>query len=176
MTARESGGGTPANGRKPHGQPADVFHANFRAMLADLHAWLSDLAPHVAVEEENTQDFWRFRIVPNAENACPVELVLYRAQQVFDLAVGPETYEERSIESLALFPRLLEAIGDGRVVTSVWVSSATGITRSVETVVTLDDGSVWRDEHLGPLADAISPQAAEKHDHAYVRYRPSGSS
>ena len=74
--------------------------------------------------------------------------------------------------SLDLLLPLLEAITAGRVVQRRWISRATGACRAVESIVTLADGTQWRDGRTtGSVAEAVPRDETERHDHHFLPYR-----
>jgi hypothetical protein len=151
--------------------PDDAFRAQLRAVLSRIKTWAASMGDVARIEMSEADTYWRLRAEPAAEHACPLELIIH-ADQHFDLIVGPETYERRPIEDVQLFAQLVEAIGDGRVITRTLASRNTDAVRSVETLVALDGGAKWRGEHLNkPLASAIQAEDCEARERHYVPYR-----
>ena len=148
-------------------QPNDVFERAYVKTVAELEAAMARLS-HVAVtDHETARDFWRGRIDPHAANACPFEVILYRAQ-TFDMTVGPETYEARKIDSLDVFVPILEALSHGRIITRRWSSAVSGAPVRVETLVTLPGDVIWQD-HRQIAAFAADAQI-ERRDCHFVAY------
>jgi hypothetical protein len=124
--------------------PDDLFHARFQATITALRYWAPSIADAAHFDQAETSDYWKMGVKPKVASACPFELVLH-ADQRYDLAVAGESYESRPIESFELFLPFVQAITDGRVVQRHWVSRLTGLERSVETLVTLPNGGIWRE-------------------------------
>lgn len=151
--------------------PDDVFRAQLRDVLAHLRTWTASMDDVARIESAQTDSYWRLESEPVAQYACPFELIVH-ADQRFDLLVGPESYESCPIGTVKLLSQLVEAIGDGRVITRLHVSRNTGAVRSVETVIAVQGGGTWRNERLNqPLASAIHAQDCQAHDRLYVPYR-----
>ncbi|MGE5512829.1 MAG: hypothetical protein ACM31O_16435 [Bacteroidota bacterium] len=149
----------------------DAFRAQLRQIVGQLRSWAAAQAGAARIQESEGETFWRLHAAPAADNACPFELILHHDRH-FDLAAGPEVYERMPTEDLELIPPLVEAIAAGRVIRRTWVSRNTGAVRSVETIITLEDGRTWRRERLNePLARAIGAEDCEAHDHQYAPYR-----
>ncbi|MEQ1712977.1 MAG: hypothetical protein ABL908_16460, partial [Hyphomicrobium sp.] len=128
----------------------DVYKTRLRETTAAIELWLSDLRPVAAIETARDEASWRVSVHPNVPDACPFELVL-RADQQFDIAIGPETYEDLPVGSLDQMLPLLRAIADGGVITRYWTTAATGTLAKVETIVGAA-ASAWRQERvIAPL-------------------------
>jgi hypothetical protein len=151
--------------------PDDAFRAQLRAVVARIRTWVASIDDVARIEMSEADAYWRLRAEPEAEHACPFELIVH-ADQHFDLTVGPETYEERSIGDVQLIAQLAEAIGDGHVITRTLASRNTDAVRSVETLVPLEGGAEWRGKRLNePMASAIRAEDCEARDQHYVPYR-----
>jgi hypothetical protein len=147
----------------------DVFKTRLRVAIGELEVWLATLAPLARVDLDQDEASWRATLVPNAPEACPFELVL-RIDQQFDMAVGPETYEDQPIAELAAFQPLLQAIASGRVVTSAWTTAATGTRIRVRTEIAPIDRPLWaRSRELLPAAALREPELI-RHDRHYAPY------
>jgi hypothetical protein len=150
----------------------DVFRNKLQQTIASLEYWTGDIASAARIERAETDTAWRLCLMPEAPNACPLELIL-RADQHFDITVGDETYEDQRIESLDLFLPLLKAVSGGQVVTRTWRSAATDQKQETETIVTLADGRVWQ----GRANGAVQPNGdrdlrCDRHYVPYVRRTP----
>jgi hypothetical protein len=106
-------------------QSDDTFRRAFEAATARLSAWAEAQRDAADVDCEAAGDFWRLSLAPHAAKACPVELILHRQTQTFDLQVGRETWEGEAIADLGIFETLLQAIVDGQVVSRRLRSAAT---------------------------------------------------
>ncbi len=65
-------------------------------------------------------------------------------QQSYSLTIGGRTYPDLAVDTLDLFPLLVEAIADGRVIERRWSSPNTGVETQVETIIDLGAGRTWR--------------------------------
>ena len=148
----------------------DAFHAKLMLTMASLRAWSGFVADVAVIEDGEIGESWHFGLVPHMPSACPVELVL-RHDQRYDLTVAGESYEDRPIASLDLFPRLIEAIADGRVVRRYAVSRTTGLLHATSTVVRLRDGVVFEDGHPCLDVPALPAPPLEWRDLHFLPYR-----
>ncbi len=93
--------------------------------------------------------------------------------QRYDIAVGDESYESLPIESFDVFLPFAEAIAEGNVVQRRWISRLTGLERSVETLVTLAGGGIWREArgeaHGTPSLEDDGTELRERRFLAYRR-------
>jgi hypothetical protein len=147
----------------------DVFRHGLQATIEGLRYWVPSVHDLARIAEEDTPSFWRLDVRPGVAGACPFELVLH-ADGRYDAIVAGEAYQDRPMTSLGMFLPWAQAITDGRVVQRRWVSSSTGALWSVDTLVTLDGGTVWRN---GELTASVKPSAAacEAHDRHFLPYR-----
>jgi hypothetical protein len=123
------------------------------------------------VEENETGNYWKLSVATRLANECTLEIILHFYQR-YDLAIGGETYESLPIESFDIVMPFVEAVADGRVVQRRWVSRLTGLERSVETLVTLAGGGIWRETRgtstpLPPLDD----DGTELKEKSFLPYR-----
>jgi hypothetical protein len=151
--------------------PDDLFRSRLQTTITALKYWAPSIADSARVEENETGNYWKLSVVPRLANACPLEIILHFDQR-YDLAVGGETYESLPIESFDIFMPFVEAVADGRVVQRRWVSRLTGLERSVETLVTLAGGGIWRETRgtstpLPPLDD----DGTELKEKSFLPYR-----
>jgi hypothetical protein len=154
-------------------QPHDVFRRQFDATVAALGRFAESLADVARVSMEATPDYWVLTLDPHAATACPLELVLHRAQ-VFDIAIGGESYDGRPSLALDAFEALLAAIVAGRVVLRVARSLVSG--RIVRVTSVVAPGSAHEMQFAGMPTDAAlaaSPEleviTAERHFTPYRR-------
>jgi hypothetical protein len=150
--------------------PDDAFHARLAQTMASLRAWSGFVADVAVIENAEIGDAWHFGLAPHMPGACPVELVL-RHDQRYDLTIAGQSYEDREIASLDLFPRLIAAIAEGRVVRRHAVSRATGLVHLTSTIVRLADGSVFEAADPRPAAPALSDPQLEWRDLHFLPYR-----
>ena len=149
----------------------DTFRARLRAVIGQIKTTLARLASVARLDETETGTYWRISIEPAAANACPFELIVHFEQQLFDIVIGPESYESCPIDDGALLPAMVEAIVNGDVITRRWRSANTGAPHSVDTIVPLPDGSDWQRSRLeGAVARAIPAASRISEDHRYAPY------
>ncbi len=67
---------------------------------------------------------------------------------------------------------IVEAIAEGSVVQRRWISRLTGLERSVETLVTMANGGIWRDSH-GALQrmPTLEDDGTELRERRFLPYR-----
>lgn len=150
-------------------QPQDVFNRAFDATTADIDSWLPTLRGVAAVEREMTDQYWRGRLRPHEASACPIELMLSRAQ-VFDCDIGNESVVGLRIADLGLFLPLLKAVADGRVILRSWSSLATGSVIVREQIVLLGPEQTWAVRRMVRAGTAATEATAVADDHVYVSY------
>ncbi|WP_045837175.1 hypothetical protein [Hyphomicrobium sp. 99] len=92
----------------------DVFRDRLEQTLVDIEGWGAAIRDCADVGIAASDRYWRMVVVPNEDLACPFELMI-RSDQKFSLKLAAETYEDRPIERLDLFPALVRAIEAGRV-------------------------------------------------------------
>ena len=149
----------------------DAFRYRLWAAVESLRYWAPTITDVARVESSETAATWTMAIRPLVEHACPLDLTL-KATQLFDLTIAGEVYDNRSIASLDHILPLIERITGGHVIQRRWVSAATGAVRTVETLVTLADGTVWQDGRTaGPVASVIAKEETERHDRHFLPYR-----
>lgn len=83
--------------------PNDVFRDRLERTLIDLEAWAKATADCAEIGIAASERYWRMVVVPNADLACPFELMI-KSDQKFGLKLAAETYDDRPIERLDLFP------------------------------------------------------------------------
>lgn len=151
--------------------PDDVFRSKLQTTMTALRYWAPAIADSARVDENETGSFWKMKVVPFTPNACPFELILHFDQH-FDLAIGEEAYEALPIEGFDLFMPFVEAVAAGNVVQRRWVSRFTGLERSVETLVTLANGGIWRESRgAGRTMPSLDDDGSELIEHRYLPYR-----
>lgn len=152
----------------------DSYRSKLHTTIAALRYWAPRLRPGASIEDEESGSHWRLAAHPHVPNACAFELVLH-SQPRFDLLIAEEAYEDLAVDSLELFLPLLTAIAEGDVVQRTSISRNTGALRSVETFVTLADGTVWRGERINePLARAVAPAECVLEDRHFAPYLREG--
>ncbi len=119
--------------------PDDVFRTKLDRTIASLRQWSAALSDCARIEEQDAARYWRLAVRPLAVGACPIELILHHRQRC-DLAIGNESYEDRSVEDFDLLLPLAEAITAGRVLTRHKTSANTGAALAIETHVKLAGG------------------------------------
>ena len=148
----------------------DVYRTQLSRTFADLVRNIAPLADVAEISHAQTGDYVRLSLLPFARGACAVEIML-RADQHYDISIGTEFYEDCVVEQFSLFGPLIEAIVDGHVIQRRHISSMTGTERSIETIVILADGAIWRKGHAHRVASALSEDATVFDDRRYVPYR-----
>lgn len=152
--------------------PDDVFRSRLQSTITALRYWAPSIADAARLEETETGDYWRITVTPRVASACPFELILH-ADQRFDLSVAGETYEGRPLDSFDWFIPFANAVADGNIVQRRWISRLTGLERSVETVVVLPSGAIWREgngeTHQIPTLDDDGTELRERRFLPYRR-------
>lgn len=148
----------------------DVFRSRLQATIASLRYWVPAIADAARIEQTEGHDFWKLSVFPTVAAACPFELML-RTDQQFDLSIAGEVFEDQPVSSLDLFLPLVEAITAGHLIQRATASTATAAPLSIETRVTLADGTVWsklRTLPGGRLIDVGETVVCDRH---FVPYR-----
>ena len=148
----------------------DVFRTRLAATFADLLLKAERLADVADIGHSQTLEFVRLSLLPHARGACAVEIML-RADQLYDVSIGTEFYEDCRIQRFETFAPLIEAIAAGHVIQRRHISAVTGSERSIETLVRLPAGEVWRKGHVFRSAPAIADENTVFDDRRYVAYR-----
>ncbi len=152
--------------------PDDVFRSRMQTTITALRYWAPSIADAARLQESETSEHWEIIVTPVVASACPFELTLH-TDQCYDLAIGGETYERRPIETFDWFVPFAEAVAMGNVVQRRWISRLTGLERSVETVVSLPNGDVWREgtgvSHSMPTLDDDGTELRERRFLPYRR-------
>ncbi len=149
----------------------DVYRSQLTTAFAALKRLAGELSDAAQAETAETRDFVRLALLPKAAGACAVEIML-RADQLYDIAIGNEFYEDCKVERFDLFQPLVTAITRGDVIQRHHISAATGTERSIETIVTLPGGEIWRKGHVhGSVAPAIPDAATLLKDRTFLPYR-----
>jgi hypothetical protein len=152
-------------------QSDDQFRLALDAATARLDAWAERHGDCAEVSVERVGNFWRLSVMPHAANACPVELILHRDTQNFDLQLGLEAYERRAIGAFDLFEPLLDAVVAGHVVTRHTLSAAGGIPLLVETIIQPDDQIAWIAERQTSAGSKMTAADTVTRDRHWVPYR-----
>ena len=148
----------------------DVFRTKLSATFADLLRTAEQLSDVADIGHSQTREFVRLSLLPHARGACPVEIML-RTDQLYDISIGTEFYEDCRIRSFETFVPLIEAIANGDVIQRRHVSAITGSARSTETLVRLPGGDVWRKGRDYRAAVPIPDDGTVFEDRRYVTYR-----
>ena len=149
----------------------DVYRKRLAATFSGLRAAAAPFADIALIDSAATPDFARLSLIPNATGACAVEIML-RADQLYDISLGTEFYEDCAVTNFDLFEPLILAITLGDVVQRRHISAATGAERGIETIVSLPGGVLWRKGHVhADLAYAIADQSTVFQDRRFVPYR-----
>ena len=148
--------------------PDDAFRAKRDRTIVALQQWQRTLGDCAHIEEEAAATFWRLAVSPFAAGACPFEVILHQ-RQVCDLAIGPESYENRSSDDLDRLPAMAEAISAGAVLTRTKSSAVSGLVLAIETEVRLADGQMWKADRW--LVSGIKPGAMLRESRWYLPYR-----
>jgi hypothetical protein len=151
--------------------PDDVFRSRLQSTITALRYWAPSVADAARLEEAETSDYWKIIVTPAVATACPFELILH-ADQRYDLAIADEIYEGRPIESFDWFVPFAGAVSEGNVVQRHWLSRLTGLERSVETLVTLPGGGIWREGRGDtPRMPTLDDDGTELRERRFLPYR-----
>lgn len=151
-------------------QSDDTFRRAFDAATASLTTWAEAQRDVAEVDCEASDEFWRLALVPHAARACPVEVILHRQRQTFDLQVGRETWEGEAIGDLDMFQTLLQAVVDGDVVSRRLRTAATDT--PLGTCVTIGrEASALRFMSLTEVGKRIGLDNAVVRDEHWLAYR-----
>ena len=138
----------------------DVYRSQLAATFADLKRAAEPFADVALIDSAATPDFVRLSLVPNADGACAVEVML-RADQLYDISLANEFYEDCKIQDFAQFEPLILAITRGDVIQRRTFSAATDTERAIDTIITLPNGQIWRKGHIhNDVPTAISSDCA----------------
>lgn len=144
-------------------EPQGFHPSAVQAAIEQLRYWVPTIKDVARVFEGRDEESFLLSIEPKVAAACPVAIAI-RDNGRFDIAIAGETYEDRILSTLDQIVLLLERIADGHVIQRRWISLATGVPQSVETIVALGSGDVWRE---GRAPDG----GAERHDRHFLPYR-----
>ena len=151
--------------------PDDVFRSRLQSTITALRYWAPSIADAAHIEEAETGNYWKFVVAPAQAQACVFELILHFDQR-YDLAIGEESYESLPIESFDICVPFVEAIADGNVVQRRWISRLTGLERSVETLVAMGGGGIWREARGEPhLMPSLEDDGTELRERRFLPYR-----
>lgn len=149
----------------------DRYRAQLQAAIAALRYWVPTISDAAHVTQSDGSAYWSLAAEPNAAGACPFELVL-RTDGKHDIMIAGESYEDLPTDDLDMFVPLACAIARGDVIRRMTVTAATGTPVTIETIVNLDGGKVWRQTRDLPSArhpDAASEVLAE--DRTFLPYK-----
>lgn len=155
-------------------QSLDTYRLQLQQVVASVKAWSGFVADVARVETDEEGHGWRLAMQPLAPGACPVEMLLDGSELKCDLKIGAETYEDLGLSSLDMVLPLVQAVANGRVVTRMTRSAATGLPIGTDTLIRLEDGTeiVLPAAPLGCAADA----AVETRNVHFLPYRkPDGT-
>jgi hypothetical protein len=149
----------------------DVYRTRLAATYAMLKAAAAPFADIALIDSAATPDFARLSLIPNAAGACAVEIML-RADQLYDISLATEFYEDCPVTTFDLFEPLILAVTRGDVLQRRHLSAATGAERGIETIVSLPGGVVWTKGHVhSDVAAAIADERTLFQDRRFVPYR-----
>lgn len=148
----------------------DVFRSRLQATIASLRYWVPAISDAARIEQIEGHDFWKLSVSPVVATAAPFELML-RTDQIFDISIAGETFEDQPITTLDLFLPLAEAIAGGRVILRETMCTATAVPLSLETRVTLAEGAVWSRLRTMPGSRLIGAGETMVNDRHFVPYR-----
>ncbi len=123
-------------------QKDDVSRAKLQSTIANIRAWAEPLSHHAVIQESDDIDSWHIAVKPHTPGACPFELMI-TGDELYDIRVAGEGYEDHTVESWELFLPLLKAISEGNVIQRKWTSPVTGNDILLETRITPDTTSEW---------------------------------
>lgn len=137
-------------------QSLDTYRLNLQQVIASIKAWSGFVADVARIETHDEGNGWRLAMQPLAPGACPVEMLLDGSELKCDLKIGAETYEDLDLPSLDMVLPLVQAVANGRVVTRLTRSFATGLPIGSDTLIKLADGTeiVLPAPSAGGAADA----------------------
>jgi hypothetical protein len=151
--------------------PDDVFRSRLETTITALRYWAPSIADTARLEQTETSDYWKIIVTPAVTSACPFGLILHTDQR-YDVVIFDETYEGRPIETFEWFVPFAEAVSEGNVVQRRWISRLTGLERSVETVVTLAGGGIWREVRGGSVrTPTLDDDGTELRERRFLPYR-----
>jgi len=151
--------------------PDDVFNSRLQTTITALQYWAPSISDAARIEEAESGNFWKIAVAPHLAKACPFELILHFDQR-YDVAVSDESYEALPLDSFDMFLPFVEAIAEGNVVQRRWVSRLTGLERSVETLVTLAGGHIWRESRgSGQSMPTLEDDGTELQERRFLPYR-----
>jgi hypothetical protein len=104
-------------------------------------------------------------------NACPVELILHRTTQSYDLQVGGESWEGLRVNSLDDFVPLLEAIMAGHVVTRAFHAALSHALLRIETTIDAPNGPALCLDRTTPVGRRLPRADALIRDRHWLPYR-----
>lgn len=152
---------------------ADEFNRQMRDVAAQFVNWARDFEEHAQFIADNAAGYWLLTGRPRLANACAFEFAVH-PQARADYYIGGESYEERPLDAPEALLPLARAIAAGSVIRRQVLSANTGLLLSTQTIITLADGTPWRDEHKGPLAPAdaaLSKWSVVYQDQAFVPFK-----
>jgi hypothetical protein len=145
-------------------QPFQGTQSNsVQATIEQLRYWAPSIKDVASVDEYAADGHWSLVIRPHVATACPVAITIKDSGRL-DLALGGETYLDRTFEAHDRIITLLEKVVEGAVIQRQWTSAVTGTPQSIETIIMLGPDLVWR--------DGAEPGGASEHrDRHFLPYR-----
>lgn len=149
----------------------DVFRTRLQSTCADLARWADTVRGSAEVTISEGPTYWKLAAAPHAAGACPFEMVL-RGDQLLDITIAGETYEDRAMPPLSSLLPLVEALARGDVVERHWTSQETGALVMVETMVGQAGGEAWTDRRIAiPELAGAATARLETRDRHFLSYR-----
>jgi hypothetical protein len=150
----------------------DVYRSQLQGTIAGLKYWIPEIKDVAHVTEETNLDFWKVSVTPHVAGACPFELML-RTDRKHDLSIAGELYEERPTSTLDVFLPLVQAIAAGQLVQRRLFAKATHLPLSIDTIVSMSDGTTWQAGRALSAQPAAAAGAAEieTRDRHFLPYR-----
>jgi hypothetical protein len=152
-------------------QSDDVFRKAFEAASSRMTAWVEEQRDVAAVDYERSVDFCRVSLVPRAPNACPVELMLHRPTQTYDVQIGTETWEGQPAGHLERFIPMLDAIVSGRVIARTYLTVQSGTPVRVEVIVSPAALDTMVYSRVTPFGQRLKDAEVQAREHHWVPYR-----
>ena len=149
----------------------DAFQRRLRDIAARFHDWSLPLVNHADFAVDDTDGYWRFAGTPRLATACPFEILIHPSNLV-DYFICDQVYEERNLEPLERMLSLVKAIASGKIITRFWHSMNTAAVSRIDTIITLDDDTIWQDSNkTGPMTapPVIRAQYRDRHYMPYKR-------
>lgn len=141
----------------------DVYRHTLQGTIEELRYWVPSIADVARVAEGGGPEYWHLDVSPKSPGGCPFEMLL-RHDQHYDLVLAGQNYEFLPVPSLAVFLPLAQAVVDGRIIQRHWISTQTGVLRSIETLIDLGSSGCWRE-------GGRAGEGCERRDLHFLPYR-----